>query len=102
MQLPELHVGGVIIIKHFSMYGIVEFQCNTVQLAGFAREDFNLAVWSIRNIKIREKFYHVKRNYFASACKVLLNSLAQPDRFFPFTFGWGKKGLDRLAQATRF
>ena len=40
-------------------------------IAGFSREDFNLAVWSIHNIKICEKFYHVKI-YFASTCKVLL------------------------------
>jgi len=38
---------------------------------GFSREDFNLAVWSIRNIKISKKFHHIKI-YFASTCKVLL------------------------------
>ena len=40
------------------------------RIAGFSHEDFNLAVWSIRNIIICEKF-HVKI-YFASTCKLLL------------------------------
>ena len=47
------------------------FAATSYRIAGFSHKDFNLAVWSIRNIKIRKKFHHVKI-YFASTCMGLL------------------------------
>jgi len=37
-----------------------ELMSSWYHIVGFSHEDFNLAVWSIRNIKIHEKFHQVK------------------------------------------
>ena len=44
------------------MYSIVGFSC----------EEFNLAVQSIRSIKIRDGVYYIKKINIPSACKLLL------------------------------
>jgi len=51
------------------------------RIAGFSHEDFNLAVWAIRNIKIRNIFHHalvlfVRCNAF-STCKTVVVELKQ-------------------------